>query len=199
MLFASSCPKESFEIWHSRLGHVHFDVIIKLQKLGLLSVLALLPKPNVCTPCQLAKRHRLPFSNNDKRSSHPLDLVHCDLWGPSPVTTNENYRYYVIFIDDHSRFTWFYPLRLKSDFPNVLKAYMHLVQNQFSCKIKTFQSDGGTEFINHKVRALFEENGTFHRFSCPYTPQQNGRVEQHRHIVETGLSMLFNAHLPSSF
>ncbi|KAI3494497.1 hypothetical protein L1887_40745 [Cichorium endivia] len=36
--------------------------------------------------------------------------------------------------------------------------------------------------------------------SCPYTPQQNGRAERkHRHIVETGLAMLFNAHVPSSY
>lgn len=42
-------------------------------------------------------------------------------------------------------------------------------------------------------------NGIHHRLSCPYTPQQNGRAERkHRHIVETGLSMLFQAHAPTS-
>ncbi|KAJ0628055.1 putative RNA-directed DNA polymerase [Helianthus annuus] len=54
--------------------------------------------------------------------------------------------------------------------------------------------------MNHTVRKIFEENGTFHRYSCPYTPQQNGRAERkHRHIVETGLAMLLNAHVPASF
>ena len=36
--------------------------------------------------------------------------------------------------------------------------------------------------------------------SCPGTPEQNGVAERkHRHIVETGLTMLFHAHMPLSF
>ncbi|GJW57946.1 retrovirus-related pol polyprotein from transposon RE1 [Tanacetum coccineum] len=36
--------------------------------------------------------------------------------------------------------------------------------------------------------------------TCPYTPQQNGRAERkHRHLVETGLAMLFHAHVPASY
>lgn len=36
--------------------------------------------------------------------------------------------------------------------------------------------------------------------SCPYTPQQNGRVERkHRHLTETGLAMLFGANAPAIF
>lgn len=192
--------KASFELWHLRLGHVSFDVISVLNKSGVLSVTSLLPKPSICASCQIAKGQRLPFINNDTRASFPLDLVHCDLWGPSPVTSTDGYRYYVIFVDDYSRFTWCYPLKTKTGFYSVLPIFLNLVQTQCSRKVKVFQSDGGTEFVNHTVRKIFEDNGTFHRFSCPYTPQQNGRAERkHRHIVETGLAMLFNAHIPASY
>ena len=35
--------------------------------------------------------------------------------------------------------------------------------------------------------------------SYPRTPEQNGEREQkHQHVVETGLTMLFHAHLPLS-
>lgn len=145
----------------------------------------------------MAKSQRLPFDTNPKRALHPLDLVHCDVWGPFPVVSIDNYRYYVIFVDDFSRFTWFYMLKHKSEVSTVLEVFIQFVQTQFSSKIKIFQSDGGTEFVNHKVRTLFENNGTFHRLSCPYIPQQNGRAERkHRHVVETGLAMMFNASLP---
>ncbi|GJU59920.1 putative RNA-directed DNA polymerase [Tanacetum coccineum] len=93
----------SYELWHARLGHVSFDVISTLNKLGVLSITSLLPKPILCTPCQLAKGQRLPFTINAKRSSHPLDLIHCDLWGPAPICSKGGYRYYVAFIDDYSR------------------------------------------------------------------------------------------------
>ncbi|KAJ9538664.1 hypothetical protein OSB04_031397 [Centaurea solstitialis] len=183
-----------------KLGHVSFDTLVKLQKLGHLSVTSLLPKPDVCLSCKLAKSQRLPFDLNPKRALHPLDLIHCDVWGPSPVFSVDNYRYYVIFVDDFSRFSWLYPLKLKFEIYSALEVFMKFVQTQFSSKINVFQSDGGTEFLNHKVRTLFESNGTLHRVSCPYTPQQNGQAERkHRHVVETGLAMMFNAHLPSSY
>lgn len=187
-----------FEIWHSRLGHVSYDVISVLNKTGCLLTTSILPKPNTCSSCQLSKSKRLSFDLNLQRSLHVLDLVHCDLWGPSPVPSMDGFRYYVIFVDDYSRFTWFYPLKVKSDFYHVLESFVALVQTQFSCKVKVFQSDGGTEFTNGRVRTFFNKNGTHHRMSCPYTPQQNGRAERkHRHITETGLAMMFYAHIPA--
>uniref|UniRef100_A0A251RWD9 Putative zinc finger, CCHC-type n=1 Tax=Helianthus annuus TaxID=4232 RepID=A0A251RWD9_HELAN len=190
LVSSHSCPKASFEIWHSRLGHVNFDVVSLLKNNGSLSFTSVLPKPGLCSPCEL----------NNKRASSPLELIHCDLWGPSSVKTVDNFSYYVAFVDDYSRFTWLYPLRAKSDFVEALSISIPFVQTQFSSKIKTFQSDGGTEFANNRVRKLFEQNGTFQRMSCPYTPQQNGRVERkHRHIVETGLAMLFHAKLPATY
>lgn len=74
-----------------------------------------------------------------------------------------------------------------------------LVQNKFSTTIKTFQSDGGTEFLNHRLRSYFASKGIHHQLSCPYTPEQNGRAERkHRHITEMGLAMLFHSQLPLS-
>ncbi|KAK9073175.1 hypothetical protein SSX86_007499 [Deinandra increscens subsp. villosa] len=193
---SSLCNKASYELWHSHLGHASFDTIKLLNKVGMINVTALLPKPELCSPCQMSKSHRLPFDDNLKRASHPLEIVHCDLWGPAPITSHEGYKYYVAFIDDFSRFTWVYPLKTKAMFSNILVIFMNFVQNQLERKIKVFQSDGGTEFVNNKVKSLFDANGMFHRLSCPYTPQQNGRVERkHRHIIETGLAMMFNANV----
>ncbi|KAJ9555163.1 hypothetical protein OSB04_009777 [Centaurea solstitialis] len=190
----------SFELWHNRLGHVAFDVISFLAKTKRLSLTSILPAPHLCSSCQLAKSKRLPFDINPKRSLHVLDLVHCDLWGPAPVMSKDGYRYYIIFVDDFSRFTWFYPLKSKSEVFTVLSSFVTFVQTQFSRKLKAFQSDGGTEFLNSRVHAFFVQNGTHHRTSCPYTPQQNGRAERkHRHLTETGLALLFNAHAPASF
>ncbi|KAJ0853298.1 putative RNA-directed DNA polymerase [Helianthus annuus] len=200
LVSSSSCPKASFELWHARLGHVNFDVISMLKTKGYVSFTSVLPKPGLCSPCELAKAKRQPFLSNDKRASLPLEIIHCDLWGPSPIKSVDNFLYYVAFVDDYSRFTWLYPLRAKSDFFNALSIFVPFVQTQFSTKIKIFQSDGGTEFTNNRVRNFFEQHGILHRLSCPYTPQQNGRVERkHRHIVETGLTMLFHAHLHTKY
>jgi hypothetical protein len=59
------------------------------------------------------------------------------------VQSISGFKYYVVFIDDWSRFTWIYPLHRKSEvFENFIK-FKLLVENQFSTKIKQIQSDGG--------------------------------------------------------
>lgn len=131
-------------------------------------VSSLLPTHKLCSACQLSKS--LPFEINSSCYFHVLDLVHCDLWGPSPVDSTDGYRYYILFIDDFSYFTWFYPLKSKADVFDVIFAFVTFFQTQFSSKLKTFQSDGGTEFINHKVRNLFLANGTHHQISYAYSP-----------------------------
>lgn len=123
--------RASYELWHNRLGHVVFDTISLLNKLGHLFVTSILPKPSVCSSCELSKSHKLPFAINEKRSLRVLDMLHCDLWGPSPVMSTDGYLYYAIFVDDFSRFTWFYPLKHKSDFFQVLTAFLSFVQTQF--------------------------------------------------------------------
>ena len=185
---------------HARLGHVNHSVISFLNRKGHLSLTSLLPYPSLCNTCQLAKSHRLPYSRNERRLSHVLDLIHCDLWGPSPVKSNSGFFYYVIFIDDYSRFTWLYPLKFKSDFFDTFLQFQKFVKNQYSSRIKVFQSDGGTEFTSTCFKTHLRNSSIHHQLSCPYTPAQNGRTERkHRHVTETGLALFFHSHLSSRF
>lgn len=73
-----------------------------------------------------------------------------------------------------------------------------MIENQLGMKIKGFQSDGGLEYS--PFTKYLNSFGITHRFSCPYTHEQNGSVERkHRHITEMGLTMLANAHMPLKF
>src|SRR5690606_6758572 len=128
------------------------------------------------------------------------ERVHCDLWGPSPVISNQGFRFYAIFIDNYSRYSWFFPLKAKSDFFSVFVMFQRLVENQFSAKIGVFQCDGGGEFTNTRLISHLKDSGIQQYISCPYTLQQNGLAERkHRHVTELGLSMLFQAKLPQKY
>ncbi|RXW16552.1 hypothetical protein EST38_g9289, partial [Candolleomyces aberdarensis] len=48
--------------------------------------------------------HSSPFPSTGHRASAPLDLIHSDLCGPLSVSTPEGYRYWCVFIDDHTRY-----------------------------------------------------------------------------------------------
>ncbi|CAA0813234.1 Unknown protein, partial [Striga hermonthica] len=47
-----------------------------------------------------------------------------------------------------------------------------LIQNQFKSSIKTFQCDGGGEFM--ALKPIFLQKGILFYISCPYTPEPNG-------------------------
>jgi len=69
------------------------------------------------------------------------------------------------------------------------------VEKLFDCKIKAIQSNWGCVF--RSLNSILAKQGISHRISCPHTHQQQGSVERtHRHLVETGLSLLASASMP---
>ena len=55
-----------------------------------------------CMPGQFGKQTTLPFNNSVSHALSPFDLIHYDVWGPSPITTQGGSRYFVNFVDDFS-------------------------------------------------------------------------------------------------
>lgn len=120
--------------------------------------------------------------------------------GSSPVSSISGYRYYVIFIDGCTRYRWIHPLAYKSDVFQTFCTFQNYIERYFETNSKVFCSDGGGEFQNKSFKSLFSSNGIVHQFSCLHTPEQNGVAEcKHRHIVETGLSLLAHSFLPTKY
>ena len=60
-------------------------------------------KLDLCKFCIMRTQHRVAFSTSKHQTKSLLDLIHTDVWGPSPVASIEGTRYYVTFIDDFSK------------------------------------------------------------------------------------------------
>ncbi|GKA56853.1 retrovirus-related pol polyprotein from transposon TNT 1-94 [Tanacetum coccineum] len=101
-----------------------------------------------------------------------LELLHMDLFGPSPVRTT--------FLKD------------KTEAFDKFKIFSKKIQNQLGCTIVSIRTDHGREFDNE---VQFEEfcntNGITHNFSAPRTPQSNGVVERkNKTLQEMSRTML---------
>ena len=72
------------------------------------------PLVQSCTHYLYGKMHRLPFLNSHFVASSPFELVHFDVCRPAPVMSIDGFRYYVLFVDHFTRFTWLYLLKSKS-------------------------------------------------------------------------------------
>ena len=65
-------------------------------------------KDGVCSGCVLRKHHQDNFGKRASwHASTPLQLVHNDLCGPLPAVSFSGFKYFLTFIDDYSRCTWY--------------------------------------------------------------------------------------------
>ena len=87
--------------------------------------------------------HNQSFPNSQFVATSPFELVHSDLWGPAPINSVDGFRYYVLFIDHYTRFTWLYLLKSKSEVFTKFTHFKAMIETPFSAKIKIFRSDGG--------------------------------------------------------
>ena len=81
-----------------------------------------------------------------KRSTECLEIIHTDIWGPSPIPCLNGQKYFISFIDDHSRYMYLYLLNEKSEAFDAFKTYKAEVENQMDKKIKIVRSDRGGEY-----------------------------------------------------
>ncbi|KAJ9567550.1 hypothetical protein OSB04_003516 [Centaurea solstitialis] len=192
-----STTRTTTTTWHQRLGHPHSQLFqTMLSKYCL-------PVSNKtfdfhCNSCSVGKSSKLNLLSSDYKSSHILDLVFCDVWGPALVTSFDGHTYFLLCVDHFSKFMWLFPLKRKSDVFDMFKRFVSLAERQFSTKLKTVQTDWGGEFRN--LSHFFSSIAIIHRLSCPHTREQNGVVERrHRHVVETGLTLMAQSHVPKRF
>lgn len=170
--------------WHHRLGT--FGIYYSCNYLT-----------NNCNSSCINKSHKLPFHTTSLTSTHPLELIFSDVW-TSPIQFIDGYKYYIIFVDHFTKYTWVYPLKNKSDSLTIFTRFQNLVENFFQLKIKQFFSDNGGEYL--KLASHLSSCGISHLTSLPYTPEHNGYAERrHRHIVETALSLLSHANMQLKF
>ena len=67
------------------LGHLNFDNLARISKKEVVRDLPKIVKPlnSVCKHCQPKKKTRDSFKTKEHMTSHPLEIVHTDLCGPT--------------------------------------------------------------------------------------------------------------------
>ncbi len=189
--------------WHKRLGHASLRLISKLNKKGLVRGLPNLKYKSdaLCEACQKGKQTKSSFdSKNIVSTSRPLELLHLDLFGPTRTASLSGKKYGLVIVDDYTRWTWVKFLAHKDESFTVFSVFCKQVQNEKGFCISTIRSDHGGEFENESFQTFCEENGIFHNFSSPRTPQQNGVVERkNRSLQEMARTMIHETNIAKHF
>ena len=91
-----------------------------------------------CVSRQLGKQPTLPFNTSESISTDIFNFIHYDIYGPSPVSSIGGSRYFVVFIDDYSHYSWIFHMKYRSKLLQVYSNFAKMVKTQFSKLIKIF-------------------------------------------------------------
>ncbi|KZV18236.1 hypothetical protein F511_28102 [Dorcoceras hygrometricum] len=161
-------------LWHCRLGHMSEKGMKMLMSNGKLPDLKSV-EHKMCESCIFGKQRKVSFSKGGREpKAAKLELVHTDVWGPSPVPSLGGSRYYVTFIDDSSRKVWVYFLKNKSDVYETFKRWKAMVENETNLKVKCLRSDNGGEYEDEEFKKYVHKTGS--RWRKPFLVHPNRMV-----------------------
>ncbi|CAI7803307.1 unnamed protein product [Closterium sp. NIES-54] len=141
------------------------------------------PAPT-CVPCVEGRQRAAPHSSEFPPTEAPLETLHMDVWGPARVRGQGHERYFLLVVDDYSRYTTVFPLRSKGDVAEVLIDWILAARLQLresfgsDFPVLRLHSDRGGEFSSARLGAFCRAQGIRQTFTLPASPQQNGIAER---------------------
>ncbi|CAI5947766.1 unnamed protein product [Closterium sp. NIES-64] len=141
-----------------------------------------LPLPAI--PCVEGRQRIAPHSSEFPPTEAPSQNLHMDVWGPARVRGQGNERYFLLVVDDYSRYTTVFPLRCKGEVTEVLIDWIRTANGQLSASfgsdlpVLCLHSERGGEFSSDLLQAFCRAEGIRRTFTLPASPQQNGIAER---------------------
>ncbi|CAI7881111.1 unnamed protein product [Closterium sp. NIES-53] len=177
-------------LWHHRLGHPSLPRLRGMASRVLVSglprslpPLPLGPAPTF-VPCVEGQQRAAPHSSEFPPTEAPLQTLHMDVWGPARVRGQGHERYFLLVVDDYSRYTTVFPLRSKGDVTEVLIDWIRAARLQLresfgsDFPVLRLHSRRGGDFSSARLGAFCRAQGIRQTFMLPASPQQNGIAER---------------------
>ncbi|CAI7864124.1 unnamed protein product [Closterium sp. NIES-54] len=110
------------------------------------------PPALACPALPSLRRERAaPHSSSFPLTTAPLQTLHMDVWGPARICGQGPERYFLLVVDDYTRYTMVFPLRSKGEIPDVLIPWIRAVRLQLRKRFRTdlpvlrLHYDGGAQ------------------------------------------------------
>ncbi|CAI7869317.1 unnamed protein product [Closterium sp. NIES-53] len=196
-------------LWHHRLGHPSLPCLQSMHShllvSGLLSPLPSLPRSpaSPCLPCVEGRHRAAPHSSEFPPTTAPLQTLHMDVWGPTPVGGANQERYFLLVVDEYTRYTTVFPLWRKVDISGVLipriRAIRHQLRERFRRDFPDLRlhSHKGSEFSFDLLADYCRDESIRQSFTLPASPQRNGIAERRIGLImEVARTSMIHASAP---
>ncbi|CAI7934012.1 unnamed protein product [Closterium sp. NIES-54] len=150
---AASCSCRSLAhptvLYQHRLGHPSIPRLRTMASqrlvLGLPRVLPSLP-PSLappCAPCVEGRMQATPHSSSLRLATEPFETLHLDVWNPASRPGPERESFFLVVIDDYSRYTTVFPLAKKSEVTSTLVRWLLTTVDIRGRRVSCLHSDRG--------------------------------------------------------
>jgi len=190
----------TWQDWHCQFSHIGVSglqcTLSKRLVTGMMVNDTDLPKFN-CTACAQTKLARALFlCQSESRAKRLGDLTHTDLW-ECCVTGIHSTRYFISFIDDHSRCTAIEFLWTKDQAAKKFRNYVAYLERQYNMCPKRFHTDNGGEYITGDLQRWCASKGIKLEYSTTLTcTEWHGRTDEIRTLAELARAMIFSTQVP---
>nr|KYP35839.1 Retrovirus-related Pol polyprotein from transposon TNT 1-94 [Cajanus cajan] len=132
--------------------------------------------------------------------------MHTDICGSFDINSFGKEKYFIIFINDYSRYGYVYLLLEKSQAVGALEIYLDEVERKLDKRVKVVRSHRGGEYYGRynetgqypcPFAKILQKRGICAQCTMSSTPQQNGvSKRRNRTLMDIVRSMLSNSTLP---
>ena len=138
--------------WHACLGHVNMVAPRKMAWEDLVRGLPAVGQVDqLCEACLAGKQKRLPFpKQGEYRARWVLELVHSDLCGLIRPETPNGSKYFLLLVDDQSRYMSVAMLPSKERAAVAIKEIKAWAERESRLKLGALRTDRGGEFTSHE-------------------------------------------------
>ncbi|XP_042491749.1 uncharacterized protein LOC122071455, partial [Macadamia integrifolia] len=120
--------KRSSKLWYQRLGNISIERMKRLVKDGVFKALEFTDF-DICIDCIKGKRTN-KSKKGAKRSIENLEIIHTNIFGQIFTPCLNGEKYFISFIDDHTRYMYVYLLVHKDEALEDFKKYKAEVKKQ---------------------------------------------------------------------
>ena len=200
-MLAGTDDTQPLEIWHLRLGHLNQAAIQQLTSRATGLHIGP-PKPQTlsmnCESCLRGSQHKLISHARGNTATCKLEHVWADIKGPLLDKDIYGFRYFVIFVDEYTRYSVELPMTQRSHLCDAYKLFEARAERISGRLIVNLHADG--EFISDDLRSHLRNKGIALLLTQPYAPQMNSIAERSiRTVIEHASAMLWAARLPVGF
>ncbi|CAI7932277.1 unnamed protein product [Closterium sp. NIES-54] len=148
-------------------------------------------------PCVEGQLRATPHSSSLCPATEPFETLHLDVWGPALRPGLERESFFLVVVDDYSRYTTVFPLAKKSDVTSTLIRWLLTTAATLGRRVSCLHSDRRGEFRSSIFAGFCRERRICQSWTLLESPQQNGVAERRICLVmEIARTFMTHAHAP---